>query len=239
MCSAHPKYLTPRLSRAAAEILLYPLNMKPAPFPWSCRPWAPGTSTGDVTWITGVLQSSEQPAPHTKLTLHLLQLFLHTLQLLGQLITCRLARGGCRCDTGSCHPHCNTAQPILWRSTAAHPTLQAWHPGDHCQGMSITGVVPGKGAIVVSICQHHWKQECSAGCSHRVKSPKTAGKMHKSILQVGNFLTWRFILQALHTPSWGHVLHVRTYKSDNASHSKFACFKRPLGNRTGQKPAVP
>lgn len=124
-------------------------------------------------------------------------------------------------------------------SGGALQPIQQSKPGTLGCTMSITGVVPGKGAIVVSICQHHWKQECSAGCSHRVKSPKTAGKMHKSILQVGNFLTWRFILQALHTPSWGHVLHVRTYKSDNASHSKFACFKRPLGNRTGQKPAVP
>lgn len=101
MCSAHPKYLTPRLSRAAAEILLYPLNMNPAPLLWSCRPWAPGTSTGDVTCTTGVLQSSEQPALHTKLALHSFQLFLQTLQFLGQLITCRLARAGCKCDAGN------------------------------------------------------------------------------------------------------------------------------------------
>lgn len=156
MCSPHPKYLIPRLSRAAVENLLYPLNMKLAPLPWSCRPWAPGTSTGDVTWIAGVLQFSEQRAPRTKLALHLLQLFLHTLQLLGQLIICRLARAGCKCDAGSYHPHCNTAtaQPILWRKTAAHPKLQAQHPGDHCQGISITGAMPGKGATVASISQH-------------------------------------------------------------------------------------
>lgn len=149
--------------------------MNPDPLPQSCRPWAPGTSTGDVTWITGVLQSSEQPTPHTKLALHSFQLFLHTLQFLGQLITCRLARAGCKCDAGSCtHTHnTDTAQLILWRITAAHPTLQAQSPGEHCQGTSITGVVPGKGAAVGSICQQPWETRMPlAGCSHRVKSPK-------------------------------------------------------------------
>lgn len=132
---------------------------------------------GNVTWIAGVLQSSEQPAPRTKLTLHSLQLFLHMLQFLGQLITCRLARAGCKCDAGSCHPPCSTAtaQPILWRNTAAHPTLQAQHPGHHCQGTSITGAVLGEGATVASICQHPWETRMPlAGCSHRVKNPKTA-----------------------------------------------------------------
>lgn len=154
--------------------------MNPAPLPQSCRPWAPGTSTGDVTWTAGVLQSSEQPAPHTKLALHSFQLFLHTLQFLGQLITCRLARAGCKCDAGSCTPppqNTATAQPILWRSTAAHPRLQDQRPGGHCQGTSITGVVPGKGAAVGSICQHPGETRMPlASCSHRAKSPKTDGK---------------------------------------------------------------
>lgn len=134
MCSAHPKYLTPRLSRAAAEILLYPLNMNPAPLPWRCRPWAPGTSTGNVTWTAGVLQSSEQPALHTELALHSFQFFLHTLQFLGQLIACRLARAGCKCDAGSFNPPCpqqshSTAHPLEEHCSPSNtPSSTPWGP---------------------------------------------------------------------------------------------------------------
>lgn len=105
MCSAHPKYFMPRLSRAAAEILLYPLTAQPAPLPWSCRSWASGTSRGchlDCR-CSAVLRT------RNKLTLHLFQFLLHALELLGQLITCRLARAGGKCDAGSCTP--TTTQP--------------------------------------------------------------------------------------------------------------------------------
>lgn len=121
MCSASPKHLTPRPSGAAEWDPALPPNKKPAPSPQSCRPWALGTSAGGATWIVGIPQPPNQPAPRTKLTLHSLQLVLYTLQLLGQLIACRLAKAGCKCDTGGGHPHAVThspapAQPFLWRS---------------------------------------------------------------------------------------------------------------------------
>lgn len=98
-----------------------------SPISTELQTWPPGTSAGDVIWIAGVPEPPKQPAPHIKLALHSLQLVLYMLQLLGQLITCRLARAGYKCDAGDGHPHAVThspapAKPFLWRSISAGST---------------------------------------------------------------------------------------------------------------------
>lgn len=64
----------------------------------------------------------KQPAPRTKLALHSLQLIPYMLQLLGQLITCRLARTGCKCDAGGGHPQ----------------TVSLWFPKHRKGGKNLT-----------------------------------------------------------------------------------------------------